>query len=128
MEFINQYTDIHHSVNFAINVKAPATENEKVKEYFEAVNKLTREFFFALGDTNMPLYLLSPGLNKINVIKVIRDVLGCGLKEAKDMVESPLPYELSSGMPREKVLEAKRSLESAGASVQIGRRALNVMG
>lgn len=58
------------------------------------------------------------GTNKINVIKVIREVTGLGLKEAKDMVEG-VPANVKEGVSKEDAANIKKKLEEAGATVEI---------
>jgi large subunit ribosomal protein L7/L12 len=58
------------------------------------------------------------GTNKINVIKVIREVTGLGLKEAKDMVEG-VPATVKEGATKDDATSIKKKLEEAGATVEI---------
>ena len=58
------------------------------------------------------------GSNKINVIKVIREVTGLGLKEAKDMVEG-VPANVKEGVSKDDAASVKKKLEEAGATVEI---------
>lgn len=58
------------------------------------------------------------GDNKIAVIKVVREITGLGLKEAKDMVESA-PAPVQEGVAKEKAEELKKQLEEAGAAVTL---------
>ncbi len=58
------------------------------------------------------------GSNKINVIKVIREVTGLGLKEAKDMVEG-VPATVKEGVTKDDAASIKKKLEEAGATVEI---------
>lgn len=64
------------------------------------------------------VHLTSFGEKKIAVIKVIKEVLGLGLKEAKDMAESA-PVDLKSGVKKEEAEEWKGKFEEAGASVEL---------
>ena len=59
------------------------------------------------------------GSNKIQVIKAVKDVLGLGLKEAKDFVEAA-PKPLKEGIAAEEAEEIKGKLEEAGATASIG--------
>jgi large subunit ribosomal protein L7/L12 len=63
--------------------------------------------------------LVSFGEKKIAVIKAIKTILGLGLKEAKDMVESA-PTDIKSGVKKEEAEEWKKTLEEAGATVELG--------
>lgn len=58
------------------------------------------------------------GANKINVIKVVRELTSLGLKEAKDLVEAA-PKPVREGAPKEEAEEAKAKLEEAGATVEL---------
>ena len=58
------------------------------------------------------------GANKIQVIKVVRDVTGLGLKEAKEVVDNA-PKTLKEGVSKEEADQIKEKLEAAGASVEV---------
>ena len=58
------------------------------------------------------------GDNKIAVIKVVRELTGLGLKEAKDLVEGA-PKPVVEGAAKDKADEAKGKLEDAGAAVTL---------
>ena len=63
--------------------------------------------------------LVDGGDKKINVIKVVREVVsGLGLKEAKDLVESA-PKPIKEGVSKEEAEELKKKFEEAGAKVEI---------
>ena len=62
--------------------------------------------------------LASFGDKKINVIKVVREITGLGLKEAKDLVESA-PAPIKEGAEKAEADEIKGKLEEAGAQVEI---------
>ncbi len=64
------------------------------------------------------IVLKSGGDQKIQVIKVIREVLGLGLKEAKDVVDAA-PKTLKEGLKKTEVDELKKKLEEAGATVEL---------
>ncbi len=64
------------------------------------------------------LVLTDFGANKINVIKVVRELTALGLKEAKDLVEAA-PKTVKEGMPKAEAGEAKKKLEEAGAKVEL---------
>lgn len=68
--------------------------------------------------SDFTVHLTSFGEKKIAVIKVVKEVLGLGLKEAKDMVESA-PVDLKSGVKKEEAEEWKGKFEEAGASVEL---------
>ncbi len=58
------------------------------------------------------------GANKINVIKVVREITGLGLKEAKDMVEG-VPATVKEGVTKDDAASIKKKLEEAGATVEV---------
>lgn len=62
--------------------------------------------------------LTATGENKIGVIKVLREVTGKGLKEAKDMTEAG-PVVVKNGAKKEEAEEIKKKLEEAGATVTL---------
>ena len=62
--------------------------------------------------------LVDHGANKINVIKVVREVTGLGLKEAKELVDTP-PKALKEGVSKEEAEEIKKKVEEAGAKVAL---------
>ena len=59
------------------------------------------------------------GSGKIQVIKIVKDVLGLGLKEAKDIVDAA-PKAIKEGIPADEAEELKKNLEEAGAKVSVG--------
>ena len=64
------------------------------------------------------IVLASFGDNKVAAIKVVREITGLGLKEAKDMVEGA-PNTLKEGVPKVDVAEIQKKLEDAGAKVEV---------
>ena len=62
--------------------------------------------------------LKEAGANKIQVIKVVRDATGLGLKEAKDLVDNA-PKTLKEGVSKEEAEEMKAKLEETGATVEV---------
>ena len=64
------------------------------------------------------LVLAEVGSNKIAVIKEVRTITGLGLKEAKDLVEGA-PKTLKQGIAKAEAEEMKKSLEAAGAKVEL---------
>ena len=62
--------------------------------------------------------LTDGGANKIAVIKVVKEVLGLGLKEAKDLVDGA-PAMLKPGMKKEEAEALKKSIEDAGGKVTL---------
>jgi len=68
--------------------------------------------------TEFNLILKEIGANKINVIKVVREVTTLGLKEAKELVESA-PKAVKEGISKEEANSIKEKLEVAGATVEV---------
>ena len=68
--------------------------------------------------TEFTAMLTDVGANKINVIKVVREVTSLGLKEAKDLVESA-PKPIKEGVTKEEAEAIKKKFEEAGAKVEI---------
>tara|TARA_B100000959_G_scaffold91815_1_gene97558 strand:- start:1200 stop:1574 length:375 start_codon:yes stop_codon:yes gene_type:complete len=68
--------------------------------------------------TEFGVTLVSFGDKKIQVIKVVREITGLGLKEAKDMVEAA-PKVIKEGINKEEAEEIKNKLEKVGATIEI---------
>ena len=68
--------------------------------------------------TEFDVILADAGASKLNVIKVVREVTGLGLKDAKDLVEAA-PKALKEGVSKEDAEKLKADLEAAGAKVEI---------
>ena len=68
--------------------------------------------------TEFDVVLESAGSNKIAVIKVVREMTGLGLKEAKDLVEGA-PKAVKEGLPKADAEAAAKKLEEAGAKVAL---------
>ena len=68
--------------------------------------------------TEFTVTLTDIGGNKINVIKVVREVTSLGLKEAKDLVESA-PKPIKEGVNKDEAATIKKKFEEAGAKVEI---------
>ena len=72
----------------------------------------------AEAKTEFSVFLESAGDKKINVIKVVRELTGLGLKEAKDLVEAA-PKEVKGDVPKAAAEEMKKKLEAEGAKVSL---------
>src|SRR5690606_25058776 len=68
--------------------------------------------------TEFDVILTNAGAQKIQVIKVVREITGLGLKEAKDLVDGA-PKPVKEGVSRQQAEEIKKKLEEAGATVEI---------
>jgi len=76
------------------------------------------EVVAAEEQTEFTVMLASFGTSKVPVIKVIREITGLGLKEAKDLVEGA-PTAVREGVVATEAQELKKKLEEAGATVEI---------
>lgn len=68
--------------------------------------------------TAFDVILASVGAQKINVIKVVRELTGLGLKEAKDLVEGA-PKPVKTGVAKEEAATMQKKLAEAGATVEV---------
>jgi len=68
--------------------------------------------------TEFDVVLTSAGQKKIGVIKVVREITGLGLKEAKELVDSA-PKPVKEGVSKDEAEEIKAKLEEAGATVEL---------
>lgn len=68
--------------------------------------------------TSFNVELTDGGAQKIAVIKVVKEVLGLGLKEAKDMVDGA-PIMMKEGMKKEEAEKVKKDIEAAGGKVTL---------
>ncbi len=72
----------------------------------------------AAEKTEFDVVLESAGSQKIKVIKVVREITGLGLKEAKELVDNA-PKPLKEGVSKEEAEEIKAKLEEVGANVEV---------
>jgi large subunit ribosomal protein L7/L12 len=72
----------------------------------------------AAEKTEFTVVLESPGAQKINVIKVVREITSLGLKEAKDLVDGA-PKPVKEGVSKDEAEAIKKKLTEAGANVAI---------
>jgi large subunit ribosomal protein L7/L12 len=68
--------------------------------------------------TEFTVTLQEAGANKINVIKVVRELTSLGLREAKELVESA-PKAVKENVTKDEAADAKKKLEEAGATVAV---------
>ena len=68
--------------------------------------------------TEFDVILKDAGAKKINVIKVVRQITGAGLKEAKEIVDGA-PSTVKEAVSKEEAEEIKKQLEEAGATVEV---------
>jgi large subunit ribosomal protein L7/L12 len=72
----------------------------------------------AAEQSEFDVILANAGASKINVIKVVREITGLGLKEAKDLVDN-VPKPIKEKVGKEEAEEIKKKLEEAGATVEL---------
>jgi large subunit ribosomal protein L7/L12 len=68
--------------------------------------------------TSFDVVLKAPGGSKLAVVKLVKELTGLGLKEAKELVDSA-PKEVKQGVPKDEAEGMKKQLEEAGAEVEI---------
>ncbi len=68
--------------------------------------------------TEFDVFMSSFGAQKVPVIKVVREITGLGLKEAKDLVESA-PANIKEAVTKDEAEEVAKKLEEVGASVEV---------
>ena len=68
--------------------------------------------------TAFNVVLKSGGANKLNVVKIVKELTGLGLKEAKDLVDGA-PKPIKEGVPKAEAEEVANKLKEAGADVEI---------
>ncbi|MES2566009.1 MAG: 50S ribosomal protein L7/L12 [Bacteroidota bacterium] len=72
----------------------------------------------AAAKTSFDVILLEAGAAKLGVVKVVKDLTGLGLKEAKDLVDGA-PKAVKEGIAKEEAESIKKALEEAGAKVEV---------
>src|SRR6478609_156850 len=72
----------------------------------------------AAEKTNFDVVLKAAGANKLQVVKLVKDLTGLGLKEAKDMVDGALKT-IKEGLPKDEAENLKKQLVEAGAEVEL---------
>ena len=68
--------------------------------------------------TSFNIMLKSAGASKLAVVKLVKEITGLGLKDAKDMVDGA-PKAIKEGVPKDEAESAKKQLEEAGAEVEL---------
>ena len=72
----------------------------------------------AAEKTNFDVVLKSAGANKLQIVKLVKELTGLGLKEAKDMVDGA-PKTIKEGLPKDEAENLKKQLVEAGAEVEL---------
>lgn len=68
--------------------------------------------------TNFDVVLKAPGANKLQIVKLVKELTGLGLKEAKDVVDGA-PKTIKEGLPKDEAENLKKQLVEAGAEVEL---------
>ena len=68
--------------------------------------------------TNFDVVLKAAGANKLQIVKLVKDLTGLGLKEAKDLVDGA-PKTIKEGLPKDEAENLKKQLVEAGADVEL---------
>ncbi len=72
----------------------------------------------AAEKTNFDVVLKAPGANKLQIVKLVKELTGLGLKEAKDLVDGA-PKTIKEGLPKDEAENLKKQLSEAGAEVEL---------
>ncbi|MBS1487876.1 MAG: 50S ribosomal protein L7/L12 [Bacteroidetes bacterium] len=72
----------------------------------------------AAEKTNFDVVLKSAGANKLQIVKLVKELTGLGLKEAKDVVDGA-PKTIKEGLPKDEAENLKKQLVEAGAEVEL---------
>ncbi|PZR39259.1 MAG: 50S ribosomal protein L7/L12 [Azospira oryzae] len=72
----------------------------------------------AAEKTNFDVVLKAAGANKLQIVKLVKELTGLGLKEAKDVVDGA-PKTIKEGLPKDEAESLKKQLVEAGAEVEL---------
>ena len=72
----------------------------------------------AAEKTNFDVVLKAPGVNKLQIVKLVKELTGLGLKEAKEVVDAA-PKTIKEGLPKDEAENLKKQLIEAGAEVEL---------
>jgi large subunit ribosomal protein L7/L12 len=72
----------------------------------------------AAEKTNFDVVLKAPGANKLQIVKLVKELTGLGLKEAKDLVDGA-PKTIKEALPKDEAENLKKQLVEAGAEVEL---------
>jgi large subunit ribosomal protein L7/L12 len=72
----------------------------------------------AAEKTNFDVVLKAPGANKLQIVKLVKELTGLGLKEAKDLVDGA-PKTIKEALPKDEAENLKKQLTEAGAEVEL---------
>jgi large subunit ribosomal protein L7/L12 len=92
-----------------------------VKEVTELASYLKETYGIepaAAEKTNFDVVLKAPGANKLQIVKLVKELTGLGLKEAKDLVDGA-PKTIKEALPKDEAENLKKQLTEAGAEVEL---------
>ncbi len=90
---------------------------------FHTLDDASRFLSWLRGDTyNVAVMMHACGANKIQCIKTVREITGLSLKDAKDVVESPVPIQVGPLMSMEAAQQVIKQFDAVGANARIERR------
>ena len=129
-EVVEETTEVEVPAKFKTLVES--IETMSVLELHELVKLLEKKFGVSAVAAAAPaaaaeaaeeksdfiVHLKDSGASKIGVIKVVKEAMGLGLKEAKDLVDAA-PTDLKTGVKKDEAEEIKKKLEDAGAVVEL---------
>lgn len=100
-----------------------AIGNKSVIELVELIDTFKTKFNVTISavveeQTEFAVILKEIGAKKIQVIKVVREITGLGLKEAKDVVDGA-PQTVKAGVSKDEAAQIKAKLEAEGATVEV---------
>jgi large subunit ribosomal protein L7/L12 len=72
----------------------------------------------AAEKTNFDVVLKAAGANKLQIVKLVKELTGLGLKEAKDLVDGA-PKTIKEGLPKDEAENLRKQLTEAGADVEL---------
>ncbi len=123
------------NVSFQVNVTVPIKKSEKLTAFQAEMQELAIKFFNSVKSEPTDVWITNPGPNKINAIKVVRALTYCGLKEAKDLIESQTPIKVNKNplvlsekeLTRSQAISWMNQLKEAGCTVHVGHERLGVL-
>lgn len=123
------------NVSFQVNVTVPIKKSEKLTAFQAEMQELAIKFFNSVKSEPTDVWITNPGPSKISAIKVVRELTYCGLKEAKDLIESQTPIKVNKNklifcdkeLTRSQAIGWMERLKEAGCTVHVGHERLAVM-
>lgn len=122
-----------------VNVEVLGGTDTEIRELFDSFHRLANDHVLKNHVKFVYVYISEPGPNKIMAIKTVRDhanrlseklgraVLGSGLKEAKDIIESATPIRFPEEMELKAAMTFVADLKAAGCTAYFGDKRLQIM-